>query len=180
MQIVLGSTSKLKARAVKAACRLWKLNVTVITCKSPSGVSIQPRGKEKITAGALQRAKGAQEQFPNKELWVGMQSGFIQDTGERWWSSTCVVVLRREPADKPIVVYSDHFPIPSWIVLEVIREWTELGKATQKYGGGEEKDPMNYFSGGVIRREHLLAQAVACALAPIVRADLYEKPNFPS
>lgn len=174
MQIVLGSTSKLKVRAVEAACRLWKLRATVLACKTPSGVSIQPRGKEKTTAGALQRAKGAREKYPDGQLWIGMQSGFIQDTGERWWSATCVAILRRDQADKPVVVYSDHFPIPAWIAHEVIREWTELGKATQKYGGGEEKDPMNYFSGGVIRREHLLAQAVACALAPIVRADLYE------
>ena len=173
---VVGSESALKLRAVGSA--LETLNIQsreIIGCKAESGIPKQPRSKQIMKWGATNRAEHAQRLHPNAELYFGVENGLIQEI-EDWYSPACIVVLVGSD-DTPYVSFSSFFPIPEWIVREVLAHNTELGHIVQKLADGGEKDPMSWLSKGAISREKILSQAIQCALVPILYADRFNKPS---
>lgn len=168
--VAVGTESALKIRAVKAAFEGFGQEVIIFSCKAESGVGIQPVGTEEMENGATNRAQWAQQQYPDADLYIGIESGLVQQNWQ-WFDPACVVVLTCGGGH--FVAFGAYFPIPTWMAKQTINEKTELGEVVKKLAGGGEKDPMKYLSAGTIPREQLLAQAIQCALTPFLHAQRY-------
>lgn len=172
-RVVVGSDSKIKLRAVAAAFKVFGCDITPIDCKVPSFVPAQPKGKPTMKKGAVNRAKNAQKLIHGADLYIGIESGLIRKFG-RWYNPACVAVLTSKN-DRPIIVFGDYFPIPKWLVARISAQKSDIGHVIREITGSHEKDPMKWLSKGVILREHLLSQTVACALVQIFCSDQYKR-----
>lgn len=166
--VALGSESALKIRAVEAACKSLKLPVRVRGCAAVSGVGIQPFGYELITLGARNRARDTERLIAGVAYRVGVESGIVQ-IGSTWFDTIAVVAIETR-TDKESVAYSTAFPIPEWLVREVLAQSTEIGAIVQVLVSGGEKDSYAYFSGGRVKREEVIAEAVKAAFAPFLES----------
>jgi len=172
-KVIVGTESALKLRAVKAAFEGLGHEVEVVPCKAESGIGIQPIGTEEMIQGASNRAEWARSGDIDQtaRYCIGIENGLVQLNG-LWFDPTCVVIVQR--GGRRGIAFGAHFPIPRWVVDRVLDEKTELGEVVKRLAGGGEKDPMKYFSEDKIAREHLLAQAIQCALVPLLYHDRYQ------
>jgi len=173
-KVVLGSESDLKLRAVATALKSLGVHVEPVGYKTGSGVPVQPQGMEEITRGARYRMKAVQFMYSDTDLCVGIESGIVMHMSQHWHNVACVAVLECKNA-KTALAYSAHFPIPAWAVNRALEEKTDLGRVFQNLSSGSEKDPMRWLSNGTILREHLISQAVQCALVEILCHENYQK-----
>src|SRR5690625_1056794 len=73
MNIVIGSLNETKINAVKKVFPEANLSASSV----PSGVSLQPVGDEETYEGAVNRAKHAQERYPN-HIGIGLEGGVMK------------------------------------------------------------------------------------------------------
>lgn len=172
MKVVVGSESRIKLSAVAAA--LESLGITDAVCSGvtvESGVGIQPVGTGQIEDGARTRARNASILCPGADFYIGIENGIVFKTSERF-DVPCVVV--RDDAGRESMALGAFFPIPIWMADRTLDRQSELGEIVKELAGGGEKDPMAYLSRGTLAREALLAQAVCCALVPLLNQDRYQ------
>jgi inosine/xanthosine triphosphatase len=172
MRVAVGTESALKLRAVETVCKsLMRYPFEIIARKAASGVSIQPVGVEEMERGASNRAQAAWDAVENPGAAIGIESGLIQRNG-RWFDQACVVVLGSNGGRS--VAFGAEFPIPRDIAEQTLAEKSELGEVIKKRGYNGEKDPMHYLSGGKLKREDFLVQAIQCALIRPTQFHLYD------
>lgn len=173
MKIVIGTTSDLKIRAVKEAFRILKIEPEIITEKSDSEVPDQPFGIEQIIQGAENRAKNA---FKSTEadLAIGIENGIIRlEQANKWMETLAVAVVSSD--GKTSIGLGSAYPVPDWAVETIKSENTEMGKVIQKLDPNLEKDPISYFSGGRIKREETITQAVVSAMLEFLNSGKYSE-----
>jgi inosine/xanthosine triphosphatase len=171
LKVAVGTESALKLRAVKTALEsLLTYPFEVTSYKAESGISDQPVGVEEMERGAENRAKAALNAAENRGVAIGIESGLIQ-RGTFWFDQVCVVVLGSSGGRS--VAFGAEFPIPRNIVEETFAQKSELGEIIKKHGYGGEKDPIHYLSGGQLKREDFLVQAIQCALVRPVHFEYY-------
>ncbi len=171
MRIAVGTESALKLRAVESVCKsLMTYPFEIIAHKSESGVSIQPVGVEEMELGASNRAQAAWNAVENAGAAIGIESGLVQRNG-LWFDQACIVVLGSNGGRS--VAFGAEFPIPRDIAEQTFAEKSELGEIIKKRGYGGEKDPMHYLSGGKLKREEFLVQALQCALVRPIHFEHY-------
>ena len=76
--IVVGTTNKLKVEAI-ASCYDSDIYLIHGLKEFKSSVSEYPVGKNETYQGALYRAKYAYTQYPNADLCIGVESGFLYE-----------------------------------------------------------------------------------------------------
>lgn len=174
MKIVLGTTSDLKIRAAKEAFKILGINPEIITVKSESGVANQPFGLDQILTGAKNRAKNAL-QLHLADLGIGIENGIIKiDQINKWMETLAVAVIDGD--GKESFALGSAYPLPDWVVKKIHNENSELGHVIQKLDPKLDKDPINYFSDGKIKREDTITQAIVFAMLEIVNGNQYVKP----
>lgn len=174
MKIVIGTTSDLKIRAAREAFRMLKIEPEIVTVKSNSEIPDQPFGIEQILTGAKNRAKNALDSN-STDLSVGIENGLIE-ISNKWMETLAVAVLSSD--GKESFALGSAYPVPDWAVENIKQEKTELGKVIQRLNPDLEKDPINYFSGGKIKREETITQAVVSAMLEFLNANKYINPKI--
>lgn len=172
MKIAIGTTSEIKIRALKSALRKFGVKAEVLPIKTDSGISKQPFGYKDTTRGAKNRAKAALEKTA-ADMAVGVENGLIE-IENNFFDLACAYVLTNNGGES--LAYSSAILIPKWVVDEVKEKDTEIGEITTRLSGDKEKDGFKFFSGGKIKREESLSQAILLALVKIFNKEIYEKP----
>ena len=172
--VALGTESALKIRATEVAVNSVGCETKILFGKTESGVNVQPVGLEEMETGANNRASRARERNAEADFYVGIENGLVQQNG-RWYDPTCIVILTS--SGESSVAFGAYFPIPTWMAEQAVLKTTEsdIGQIVQALAGGGEKDAMKYLSEDTISREQLLAQAIQCALVPLLRQHRYIK-----
>jgi non-canonical (house-cleaning) NTP pyrophosphatase len=155
MEVLLGSTSKIKQDAVLAALTTLNIEAEFSAVKAESGVAEQPFGDETIQ-GALNRAKHANELSPNADLVIAIESGIFRENGKYF---DYAIVLALEPiTGKTFQVKSEAVEFPEDAVLETIsrgvNEWT-CGKVLAEWGRVVAHDDPHQSLAGKARAEFL-------------------------
>lgn len=171
MKIAIGTTSELKVRALNNALTKFEIESEIVSLKTESGVPNQPFGYEETTKGAKNRAIATLEK-EGPDIALGVESGLIEIEGN-YFDIACVYIVTKEGDES--VSYSAGYFTPRWIIEEIKEKNTEYGHITQRLSGDSEKDPLNYFSDGKIKREELLSQAIEIALVKILNKEKYLK-----
>ncbi len=169
MKIAIATASELKIRALKEALRILNIEAEILSGKTSSGVPEQPIGYEETSNGAHNRLMQCKEKF-DPDIAVAIESGLIP-IQESYFDIACVHVISKE--GKESIAYSSGYFVPDWIVQEVKQNNTDIGVVAQRLSGGVDKDPLNYFSKELIKREDLLSQAIVLALVKLLHEDKY-------
>jgi inosine/xanthosine triphosphatase len=172
MKIAIGTISELKISALKNALEKLNIEAEIVSAKTDSGISNQPFGYEETTKGAKNRAKEALEKT-GSNLAMGVESGLIKIEGN-YFDIACIYMVSKEGDES--VSYSSGYFTPQWIIDEIKEKDIEYGIITQRLSNDPDKDPIKYFSGGKIKREKLLSQAITIALVQMFNKDKYQKP----
>jgi len=171
MKIALGTTSELKIRALKLALNKLGIEAEVISQKSESSVSDQPFGYEEMIKGAKNRVNNLSK-ILDSDIYVSIESGLVSIEG-MYFDIACVYSKDKETFES--ISFSSGYCVPDWMVEKIKTEKTELGFITQELSGDSDKDPINYFSDGFIKREELIYQAVLISLSKLFNKNKYEK-----
>lgn len=176
LKIVLCSESPIKTRAAVAAIQKLAVGETSFAfCKAESGIADQPIGMDVMRRGAANRVDHAKKLLPDQDYYIAIENGLVQ-VGNEYFDVPCVVVHRNAEEHSALwgVAYGTFFPIPIWMVREIHRTGTELGVLVEQRAGGGEKDPMKYFSRGLLSREEILSQAIVSAFMEVLHRTLYQ------
>lgn len=171
MKIALGTTSELKIRALESALQKVDLHSDIIPIKTDSGVSDQPFGYEEMIEGAKNRVSGIKTDL-DADLYVSIESGLVL-INNMYFDIACVYCKSREGQES--LSFSSGYFVPDWMIDEIKEKNTELGFIIKKLSGDNEKDPINFFSDKIIKREELISQAITIALVKIIDKDKYTK-----
>lgn len=163
MKLAIGTTSKLKLRAVRSALARAQINSEVQGHKVESGIPEQPFGEEEITTGAYNRAVNALRKDPGANGAIGTESGIITK-GLKYFDIAYCVLINREGK-----IAGESFSATLEIPAKVVRlinagEYADAGIAAQELGGVKEKDPLIWLSGNRMQRNELLEDAIFLAL----------------
>ena len=138
----------------------------------PSNVSDQPLGDEETFAGAMNRAKGAQQKIVDADYWVGIEGGNIPQNDEMEVMAW-IIVLSKERMGK---ARTAGFYLPPRIV-ELVNEGYELGHADDIVFGVANSKQTNGSSGlltdNVMTRIRFYTPAVILALIPFKNEKLF-------
>lgn len=179
LQVVLGSTSPAKRRAVESAVRAAYAAqlgaspaapedvVKLESVAAASGVPDQPWGDDETRRGAEERARQARLLAPHAALAFGIEGG-VQDVADgSLWAFAWVVVLGAD--GRAGTARSTAFPLPEQLSAAV-RTGVELGDALDAaYGLTRAKDgagAVGVLTGGLMDRAELYRPAVLLALIP--------------
>lgn len=171
MKIVIGTTSELKIRSLKEALKRFDIEAEIISLKTDSKVSNQPFGYEETILGAKNRVKQCREEI-NPDIAIAVESGLIKLDGS-YFDIACVYALSKDGVES--MSFSSAFLTPEWIIDEIKEKNTEYGFITQRISGDPSKDPQKYFSGGIIKRDELISQAIILALTKLFNEKRYLK-----
>lgn len=175
MKIAIGTTSKLKIRAVEAALQKMKVSAEIIPQQTESKVSDQPFGFEEVLEGAKNRAKDSLDST-KADMGIGIENGIVyQGSINGWFDLPCVAIVTS--SGQLAYSFGATDKIPDWMIDRIKKEKTELGFIIQELSGASEKDPIAFFSDNLMRREDIIAEAVACALFEIINPKKYKEPS---
>lgn len=152
-QIVLGSQSAVKVRAVEHAIKRLGLNAELIAVKAASNVSEQPF-EEETEQGAENRAAHAVMLQPGADYYLAIESGLFQ-RGDDWYDAAVVVL--RDASGQYIVFQGEGVQFPTEAVEECRRrggEWT-VGKVLVEMGYVSQHDDPHRDLVGVSRADYI-------------------------
>lgn len=172
MKIAIGTTSELKARALKNALDKLEIKAEIMPTKIDSGISKQPFGYKEMVKGAKNRAEEAFKKT-HSDLVMGVENGLVDIEGN-FFDIACAYIISKNGEES--VAFSSGIFIPKWMIDEIKEKDTEVGEITKRLSGDNEKDGFKYFSNGAIRREESLSQAILLALVKIFNREKYLKP----
>jgi inosine/xanthosine triphosphatase len=170
--IAVGSTNLAKVAAVRRiVARTWPQS-EVIAIAVPSGVGEMPATDAQGQAGARERAHAAL-QATGADLAVGLE-GAVQDGPQGMVVCNWAVIISQDGRES--VAQGGRLPLPERIAQE-IRQGGELGPIMDRYTGQAEskqhQGAAGFLTRGLVPREQAFELAVAFALAPFLRPELY-------
>jgi inosine/xanthosine triphosphatase len=152
----VGSASRMKIGAARAAFRRYWPKARVSGAETPSGVAPQPLSIGEIARGARNRARAA---FVGCDFSVGIEAGVFRLAGlsPRPLQITLAIVFdgRREGVGS-----GPFFELPERLLREIVS--ADAGSAA-------------LVTKGRMSRGEVTRDAVLAALAPFVSAELYER-----
>ena len=163
MDIMLGSTSQIKMKAVEAACQVLGLSAAITMTSADSGISSQPVGREETERGARNRAHEARTRAPHGYA-IGIENG-IHETTTGWQDWAVIIVIR--PDGTEILVDSVAISLPIDVVEETRSRGfttTTVGQVLAEHFGCDPNDPHSFLSNGSTSRLNLLSKAIETAL----------------
>jgi len=173
-KIIVASRNPVKIESVKSGYNKMFTNskIEVEGVSVPSGVGDQPMDNIETMTGAMNRATNAKNQFPNADLWVGIEGG-IEKIGTDMTAFAWVVIQSRDKIGKS---KTGTFFLPPQ-VAQLVEEGKELGEAddivfsdsNSKQKGGA----VGLLTSNVIDRTQFYVEAVVLALIPFKNKNLY-------
>lgn len=170
MNVIVASRNPAKIRAVKLAFDAVLPDAEAIFegIAVDSGVPDQPVTDEQTRTGAWNRARGARQDRPEADYWVGLEGGLERFDNE-WQGSAWMVVMAANGRSGQARTVS--LPLPP-AVQALLDEGLELGDANDrvfdtrnsKQAGGA----FGLLTGGRLTRGGVYAQALGLALLPVV------------
>lgn len=175
MKIVVGSTSPVKINAVKQAFSEYYTDFRVESVAIPSGVNPFPWSDEEMLQGAMNRAKGAQEKFPDADFAVGLEGG-LQQLGDWMMVKQLAVVIRGGEVG---VGLSSGYDCPKGILEQIKPQKESSRKKIDSFFGSDEilsnKGPIGVLTKFKMTRTDSSIDAVLCALTRFVSPEYYTK-----
>ena len=167
MNIAVGSTSVIKLRAVREACRLLGVHSPVEGINVPSDIPVQPLGYEETRRGASNRARGVHLHRPHAVA-IGIENGIrhIRD----YWEDFSVVVVR-VPTGEEYACTSAYVRFPTDAVEAMFargRERTTVGAVLSESTNCNPTDPHSHLTQGRQSRRAILTKNLIEALSPIL------------
>ena len=172
--LAVGTASKLKLRAVRRAlCTFFESDfvhcIAVYGFKVESGVPNQPLGADQILQGAKNRTVRARKTWKMREdagedasvAALGIESGLVSILGEFFDISLAALVTPNGCWGFGI---GAGIHVPAALTQEALIPGSELGKVIRRRAHGGEKDPHRFLTGGAVRRENFIEEAVYLAL----------------
>ncbi|MEL7237028.1 MAG: inosine/xanthosine triphosphatase, partial [Chloroflexota bacterium] len=150
---------------------------TVSGQAAPSGVPDQPMGDDETRAGALNRARHAQQANPTAAYTVGIEGGCTRHDDGSMSVYAWVVVLNRSGAMGHSKTGMFYLPRE---VADLVRGGMELGDADDRvFGRSNSKQAtgsVGLLTGDVLTRELYYVHAVVLALIPFKNPHLTFPP----
>lgn len=163
--IVIASTNELKRRAVEQAQQKMRIPYHLVAVQANSAVSEQPKGKEEILRGAMNRSRHAAQMVPSARMTVAIESGllrrrFLSFRGRYYDTAAIVAFVPR--TGEYLKAWSAAVTFPQEAVEEAFRRgepWT-AGKVLEEWGiVKDHHDPHLSLVGK--SREQFLEEAVS-------------------
>jgi len=163
MKIALGTTSKHKVNASKAALTRAGVQAEVVAVKTGSGVPEQPFGIEQTRTGAVNRAMSALDQVHDADAGLGVESGLVP-VGDSFIALAIVAFVQRGQAPRYATSTGIEFPQQDVLKSLVSKQNTTAGDFIAMRTGCDGTDPHEYLTGGRLRRNETLEQAIFAEL----------------
>ncbi len=168
MKFIVGSTNKRKIEvARKTIGQFFKIEeIEISGCQVDSKVPETPYDKETFD-GARNRASGAQNQVPDCDFFIGLESGLIERYGhifEEVWA----VVLTKD--SKEFLGYSSGLKVPDYILKkmdDMKMNHCDVMEILEKELKKSESDTWGLYSGDSITRDVSLEEALRNAFIQI-------------
>jgi len=171
--IAIGSTNPAKVEAVRAVVLTVWPEATLQPIAVDSGVRAMPMSDQEGIRGAEQRASRARSQL-DADLGIGLE-GAVQDTLQGMYITNWVAIIDRN--GKKSLASGGRLPLPECIARE-LRAGAELGPIIDRYTGQTNSKhhlgAAGFLTRGLVPRQMAFQIAVAFALAPFLRPELYE------
>lgn len=174
IRVVVASKNPIKIKCTERAFQqvFPQQDVHITAVSVPSGVADQPMTDKETLAGAINRAKNAQQEIRKADFWVGLEGG-IADDGEQMEAFAWIYVIDHTKSGK---ARTASFFLPPRI-RELVLSGVELGHAddmvfdrkNSKHGNGA----VGILTHELIDRAAYYEPAVILALIPFVNAELY-------
>lgn len=159
--IAIGSTSAIKIAAARTALARAGIAADVVAHATPSGVNVQPVGRDEALRGATNRARAA---LASGMIGIGIENGIVREDG-RWIDVAAVVIVGRDGRES--VAWSEAVAVPDVFVDEAAArgfDGVTVGAVIAERTGSTPDDPHGILSGGRRTRSAILADALASAL----------------
>lgn len=167
-KVSIGSTSRVKYEAVRAACKAACLDAEVVTVEAESGVNAQPVGCDEMRLGARNRAEAALAAHPDSVA-VGIESGLIQ-CGSAWFDEAAIYVLC--PNGYSLEAKSEPVQFPGWAVRKAHERGFDkctVGRILAEENGWNALDPHSELTLGQDSRKSLIVRALVPLLERVSR-----------
>lgn len=177
MKIIISTENKAKIQAVEEVfSQVWS-DLKITSKKFASGVSEQPLSEEEGIKGAINRAKNAQEKYPDADYFVGME-GYVDSNEYGMFLAGAVAIVATNGTTG--IGISAKIQLPDFI-REKIEKGNELGPLIKDLMNDnretiKHRDGTNgILSKGLYNRVDEFKDATKCALARFQSLELYEK-----
>ncbi|HLS89448.1 MAG TPA: DUF84 family protein [Sphingobacteriaceae bacterium] len=179
--VVVGSTNPAKIHAVRSALSRTGLDA-VVEGVAVTTADAQPVGDEAIRRGAEERARQALDHLaaragqPAEGLALGLESGLVVMGDDVYVTGWCVALDRQ---GRKGAARGAQVQLPAAVAQRVLAG-ESLADVIDELSGlqhsGTRSGAMGYLTGGAYDRRDAWEGAVALALAPFLRPDLYTGP----
>lgn len=173
MNVLVASRNPVKLDATRDALALLKRDADVRGEAVTVDVPDQPMGDDATRAGAAARA----EALPRADLRIGIEGGLCPAPGRPGKLDAMAWVVALDTAGRRGMARTATFELPP-ALTKLIREGLELGDADDRvFGHVNNKQAggtVGTLTHGAITRRTYYAPAIALALLPIVREELYD------
>ncbi|HEY8416407.1 MAG TPA: inosine/xanthosine triphosphatase [Limnochordales bacterium] len=177
--IAVGSTNPAKVGAVQAIAQRAFPGARVVPLAVASGVAGQPLSAAETAAGARTRALAALKAVPEAAYGIGLEGGLEPTPGGGDVVNCCAVAARD---GRVSVAWGVRFPLPPAVVRRLLAG-EELGPVIDEISGVAAGKGLlgavGVLTGGLVTREAMWEQAVACALIPHLHPELYPLDSAP-
>ena len=168
MQIIVGSKSKHKIEAVRAALRLCGFDTEqyrIGGVSAASGIPEQPAGLEQTRIGAENRSRNAKEASPGADMWIGIESGLVHAYASHY-DIAFVVITCADGKVFSAMAGGHEVPVEHVHAAHArgFKKHT-AGAAMAEKTGCDATDGTSFITEGVVSRMDVLTQAMAIALA---------------
>lgn len=169
----VGSTNPAKLAAAQAVIPRAFPGCQVVGVPVPSGVPDQPIGSTQTAAGARRRAQNALAAVPGARLGIGLEGGMEPDGH---LINCCAVATATGEVH---LAWGVRFPLPPAVAARVLAG-EELGHVMDQMAGRTGSKAglgaVGILTRGLFTRAEMWQGPLACALAPLLSADLYALP----
>lgn len=172
MNIYVGTTNKAKLEAVTSVVTEMNMHSSfkVHGYKAESGVSETPLNEQTIL-GALNRAKAVRKAHPDKDMYIGIESGIVSRYSD-FYEEVWVVIIYGK---KVCAAYSSGIKLPDSVVDHMngdIQSHKSVVAHLRQERGFEAYDNLNsdtwgYYTGNAIDREVGMKEALRNTLVQI-------------
>lgn len=170
LKIGNGSENEDKNGAVRAACILVGAMARVTVGETDSKIPPQPKSLAQMLRGAKNRATEMRERHPDQDIWMGIESGILDDYDDEGVGVTMdiamIVIVYGAGEDdwvystSPGVTFPQKY-IDMWIASG--RKGT-VGEIIAAELGGTKSDPHRSLTGGRVTRPQTLVDGIRTAL----------------
>lgn len=173
---VVGSTNPAKVSAARAVLERAFPGVQVVAVQVPSGVRPQPIGARETEAGARERSRRAVAAAPGADLGIGLEGGIDREGN---LLNCCAVTTAGGSVH---LAWGVRFPLPPAVVRRVLAG-EELSAVMDELTGVQESRSLlgavGILTNGLVTRDRMWEQPIACALAPLLHPGLYGPAGQP-